>query len=57
MAFSQVLVTELGVFQIAPNGGGMTLTEIAPGVDLEAVRAATKATFAVADNLIEMRSE
>jgi 3-oxoacid CoA-transferase len=34
--------------------GGLTLTELAPGVDVEEVRAKTGAQFVVADNLVSM---
>ena len=49
-----LLVTDLGVFDVLPNGAGLRLIEIAPGVSLEDLRAATAAEFEVADNLIEM---
>ncbi|MCA9569465.1 MAG: CoA transferase subunit B [Myxococcales bacterium] len=39
-----MLITELGVFTFA---GGLTLREIAPGVSVDEVRAATEPTFAV----------
>jgi len=48
------LITDMGVFTFKPDGAGMTLVEIAPGMSLESVRAATAAEFDVADNLKEM---
>lgn len=48
------LITDLGVFSICPNGSGMTIEEIAPGVSLDDVRAATAADFTVPGRLIEM---
>ena len=49
-----LLVTEFGVFDVKPNGGGMVLREIAKGTSLEELRAMTKASFEVADDLKEM---
>ena len=40
-----LLITELGVFEIDRNGGGAVLIERAPGVTLEDIRARTEATF------------
>ena len=42
-----LLITDLGVFDIDRKGGGATLTELAPGVTVEEVRAKTEAGFAV----------
>ncbi len=42
-----LLVTDLGVFDIDRKGGGVTLTELAPGVTLHEVRAKTEANFSV----------
>jgi len=47
-----VLVTELAVFTF--DEGGPVLRELAPGVELEAVRQGTEAEFKVADKLITM---
>jgi 3-oxoacid CoA-transferase subunit B/3-oxoadipate CoA-transferase beta subunit len=43
-----LLVTDLGVFKIDRKQGGVTLTELAPEVTVEEVRAKTQAAFAVA---------
>jgi len=37
----------LGVFAIDRKGGGMTLTELAPGVTLDEITKKTQATFKV----------
>ncbi len=44
-----MLITTLGVFTI--EEGGATLIELAPGVTVEDIKAATEADFSVADNL------
>jgi 3-oxoacid CoA-transferase subunit B len=43
-----LLITDLGVFEINPDGSGATLTELATGVTLEDITAKTEATFSVA---------
>jgi len=47
-----MIVTELGVMEITPQG--IVLTEIAPGVTVEEVKAATEAQLIVSENLKEM---
>ena len=42
-----LLITDLGVFEIDRKGGGVTLVELAAGVTLDEIRAKTEATFAV----------
>jgi 3-oxoacid CoA-transferase subunit B/3-oxoadipate CoA-transferase beta subunit len=42
-----LLITDLAVFEIDRKGGGVTLTELAPGVTVDEVRAKTEADFAV----------
>ena len=42
-----LLITDLGVFDIDRKGGGATLIELAPGVSVEEVKAKTEAAFAV----------
>ena len=43
-----LLITDLGVFEIDRKGSGVTLTALAPGVSLDEVRGKTEAEFAVA---------
>ncbi|WP_029890752.1 3-oxoacid CoA-transferase subunit B [Polycyclovorans algicola] len=43
-----LLITDLGVFEINPDGSGATLTELATGVTLDEITAKTEATFSVA---------
>ncbi|KAK7748234.1 hypothetical protein SLS62_008786 [Diatrype stigma] len=45
------IITDLGVFQVDRVKGGLTLTEIAEGVDVETVRKNTDADFEVAENV------
>ncbi len=42
-----MLVTDLGVFNIDRKGSGVTLTQLAPGVTVDEVRAKTEASFSV----------
>jgi len=39
------------VFEVDRKNGGLTLTEIAPGVTVEKVRSKTDAEFSVAEDL------
>ncbi len=43
-----MVITDLGVFSIDENGGGMTLIELAEGVSLDEIKAKTEAEFRVA---------
>jgi 3-oxoacid CoA-transferase len=43
-----LIITDLGVFEVKPAGGGLVLTEVHPGVTLEEIRAKTGAPFTVA---------
>ena len=43
-----LLITELGVFEIDRKGGGVTLVELAAGVTVDEVKAKTEAAFKVA---------
>ncbi|KAI1809570.1 succinyl-CoA:3-ketoacid-coenzyme A transferase subunit B [Poronia punctata] len=45
------IITDLAVFQVDRVKGGLTLTEVAEGVNVETVKAKTNAEFAVAKNL------
>lgn len=42
------------MFQVDRASGGLTLTELAPGVSVEEVRSKTEADFAVAESLEPM---
>jgi 3-oxoacid CoA-transferase subunit B len=47
-----MVITDLGVFTIdKKGGGGMTLTELAPGVTLDEIKAKTQARYKVANAL------
>jgi 3-oxoacid CoA-transferase subunit B/3-oxoadipate CoA-transferase beta subunit len=43
-----LLITDLGVFEIDRKAGGVTLSEMAPGVTVEEIEAKTEAPFRVA---------
>src|SRR3954465_1087811 len=43
-----LIITDMGVFQVDENGGGLTLIEIAPGVTVADIKARTEAEFKVA---------
>ena len=49
------IISDMGVFDCDENG--LTLMEIAPGISIEEVTAATGCTFKVDDNLSLMSSE
>lgn len=48
------IITDLCVFQVDRVAGTLTLTELAPGVDVDEIKAKTDATFTVADDLKQM---
>ncbi|KAH7418617.1 succinyl-CoA:3-ketoacid-coenzyme A transferase-like protein [Cadophora sp. MPI-SDFR-AT-0126] len=48
------IITDLCVFEVDRVKGGLTLTELAPGVDVEEVRSKTGAKFKVADDVKSM---
>lgn len=49
------IITELCVFEVdRKGGGGLTLTELAEGVDVETVKKHTEAKFKIADGLVTM---
>ncbi|TWU74323.1 hypothetical protein ED733_005906 [Metarhizium rileyi] len=48
------IITDLCVFQVDRKNGGLTLTELAPGVDIEEVRSKTDAKFDVANDVKTM---
>jgi 3-oxoacid CoA-transferase B subunit len=47
------IVTELGVFDILPEGG-FVLLETAPGISIEALKNATEGKLVISENLFEM---
>ncbi|KAL5335679.1 hypothetical protein BJX70DRAFT_410309 [Aspergillus crustosus] len=49
------IITELCVFQVDRQKGELTLTELAPGVEVDEVRKKTDAPFHVADQLVIMQ--
>ena len=46
-----LVITDLGVFAIDKQGGGMTLIELAPDVSLEEIKGKTQASYKVANTL------
>ncbi|KAK0941503.1 hypothetical protein LTR29_006882 [Friedmanniomyces endolithicus] len=48
------IITDLAVFDVDRKKGGLTLIELAPGVELDEVKQKTGATFEVAENLGRM---
>jgi 3-oxoacid CoA-transferase len=48
------IITDLCVFEVDRVKGGLTLIELAPGVDIEEVKSKTGAKFAVADDVKSM---
>ena len=46
-----LIITDMGVFQVDESGGGLTLIEIAPGVSVDDIKAKTEADFKTAPNL------
>ncbi|KND91911.1 Succinyl-CoA:3-ketoacid coenzyme A transferase 1, mitochondrial [Tolypocladium ophioglossoides CBS 100239] len=48
------IITDMCVFQVDREKGTLTLTELAPGVDVEQVRSRTEADFTVAEDVTTM---
>ena len=46
-----MVITDLGVFTLGRNGGGLTLIELAPDVTLDHIKSQTEASFKVANTL------
>jgi 3-oxoacid CoA-transferase subunit B len=46
-----MVITDLGVFSVDRNGGGMTLIELAPDVTLDEIKSKTEARYKVANTL------
>jgi 3-oxoacid CoA-transferase subunit B len=42
-----MVITDLGVFSIDKKGGNMTLTELAPGVNVDEIKKKTEASFKI----------
>jgi 3-oxoacid CoA-transferase subunit B len=42
-----MVITDLGVFTVDKTGGGMVLTELAPGVTVDEIKKKTEAAFKV----------
>ena len=42
-----LIITDMGVFQVDEHGGGLTLIEIAPGISVDDIKAKTEADFKV----------
>jgi 3-oxoacid CoA-transferase subunit B len=42
-----MVITDLGVFTVDRTGGGMVLTELAPGVTVDEIKKKTEAAFKV----------
>ncbi|OAA55457.1 Coenzyme A transferase [Cordyceps fumosorosea ARSEF 2679] len=49
------IITDLCVFQVDRKAGGLTLTELAPGVTVDEIKSKTDATFTVSKDLKEMQ--
>jgi 3-oxoacid CoA-transferase subunit B len=46
-----MVITDLGVFTLDRNGGGLTLIELAPDVTLDDIKGKTEVSFKVANTL------
>lgn len=51
---ADMIVTDMAVFNVCKNGGGLTLMEYAPGVTVDDIRNKTAASFKVSPDLKEM---
>ena len=49
-----LVITDLCVFDVRPDGAGLELSELAPGVAVDEVRAKTDAAFFVSESLRTM---
>jgi 3-oxoacid CoA-transferase subunit B len=45
------IITDLAVFDVKPDGAGLELIELAPGLSVEEVKAKTEAQFTVSTTL------
>ena len=48
------IITDLCVFDVLPDGGGLELIELAPGVTVDEVKAQTEASFVASPGLRTM---
>ncbi len=51
-----IVVTDMGLFEIDKKGGGFVMKEIAPGVTVDEVKAATAGKLTIAPDLVEMKA-
>jgi 3-oxoacid CoA-transferase subunit B len=56
-AVVDLVITELCVMECDKRHGGLTLTELAPGVTLDRIRASTGASFRISDRLRERTAD
>jgi 3-oxoacid CoA-transferase subunit B len=56
-AVVDLVITELCVMECDKRHGGLTLTELAPGVTLDRIRASTGASFQISDRLRERTAD
>jgi 3-oxoacid CoA-transferase subunit B len=56
-AVVDLVITELCVMECDKRRGGLTLTELAPGVTLDRIRASTGASFRISDRLRERTAD
>ena len=47
-----LIITDLAVFKVLPDNGGLLLTEIMPSSDLEKIKQYTEAKFEIAKDLV-----
>ena len=47
-----LIITDLAVFKVLPDNGGLLLIEIMPSSDLEKIKQYTEAKFKIANDLV-----